>query len=160
MKKISRRKFVIASGAAVSVAAAGTCMCTKTGQATITGVGTTPAINPEACTITDSDLRIDMGKEPRLKTIGDAVKILDEKLKEPLIIVHKTQGTYIAASIKCTHRGVEVEYKPNDKCFKCASLGASRFKTDGTKIKGFAKGPLKSYPAKLEGNILKIDITK
>jgi len=49
MKKISRRKFVIASGAAASVAAAGTCMCTKTGRATITGVGTTPAINPESC---------------------------------------------------------------------------------------------------------------
>ena len=159
MKKISRRKFVIGSGAVVSVAAAGACICTKTGRATITGVGSTPEINPEACTVSDGGLRIDMEKEPRLKSIGEAVKVLDEKLEVPLIIVQETQGAYIAVSIKCTHRGVEVEYKSDNKCFKCASLGGSRFKTDGTKIKGFAKGPLKSYPASLEGNILKIDMT-
>ena len=159
MKKISRRRFVVGSGAAVSIAAAGIC-CTKTGRATITGVGTTPAINPEACAITDKELRIDLDKELRLKTIGNAVKILDDKLKEPLIIVQETQGTYIAASIKCTHRGVEVEYRPDDKCFKCAGLGRSRFKTDGTKISGFAKMPLKSYPVSLKDNVLKIDMAK
>jgi Rieske Fe-S protein len=160
MKKISRRKFVVGTGAAVSLAAAGACMCPKTGRATITGVGSTPDINPEAYTITDGDIRIDMDKEPRLKIIGEAVKVLDEKLKVPLIIVQETQGTYIAVSIKCTHRGVEVEYKSNDKCFKCASLGGSRFKTDGTKIKGFASGPLKLFPASLEDNTLKIDMAK
>jgi len=160
MKKISRRKFVASSGAVVSVAAAGACMCTKTGRATITGVGSTPDINPEAYTIADDGLRIDMDKEPRLKIIGNAVKILDEKLKVPLIIVQETQGAYIAVSIKCTHRGVEVEYKSDDKCFKCASLGGSKFKTDGEKIKGFANGPLKSFPASLEGDILKIGMTR
>jgi len=35
-------------------------------------------------------------------------------------------------------------------------LGRSKFKTDGEKNKGFANGPLKSFPASLEGNILKI----
>jgi len=160
MKKMSRRKFVAGCGAAVSVAAAGSCMCTKTGRATITGVGSTPEINPEAYTITGGGLRIDMDKEPRLKIIGNAVKVLDDKLKAPLIIVQETQGAYIAVSIKCTHRGVEVEYKTDDKCFKCASLGGSRFRTDGTKIKGFANGPLESFPVSLKGNILKIDMTK
>lgn len=158
MKKISRRKFVVGSGAAVSVAAAGTCMCTKTGRATITGVGSTPDINPEACTFSDGGLRIDLDKESRLRSIGEAVKVLDEKLEVPLIIVQKTQGTYIAVSIKCTHRGVEVEYKSDDKCFKCASLGGSKFKTDGTKIKGFASGPLMSFPVIQQDNTLKIDI--
>ncbi|MCF7957248.1 MAG: Rieske 2Fe-2S domain-containing protein [Phycisphaerae bacterium] len=157
MKKISRRKFIIGSGVAVSVA--GGCMCTKTGRATLTGVGNTPAIDPAAYTITNSELRIDLDKEPRLKPIGSAVKILDETLKVPLVIVQKEEGVYIATSIKCTHRGVEVEYRPEDKCFRCASLGGSEFKTDGTKIKGFAKGPLKSYPTAMEGHVLKIDIT-
>ncbi len=156
MKKLTRRKFVIGSGVAVS--AAGACMCTKTGLATITGVGATPEINSEACTVADNELRIDLEKEPRLKAVGDAVKILDEKLKKPLIIVQEEQGKYIVASIQCTHRGVEVEYKPDDKCFKCASLGGSQFKTDGTKIKGFAKGALESYSASLENNVLIINI--
>ena len=156
MKKPTRRKFIIASGVAVSVG--GACICTQTGRATITGVGSTPEINSEACTVTGSELIIDLEKEPRLKSIGSAVKILDEKLKTPLIIVQEAQGKYMIASLKCTHRGVEVEYKPDDKCFKCASLGGSRFKTDGTKIKGFAKEPLKSYSASLEDDVLKIDI--
>jgi len=158
MKKVSRRKFFIGSGVAVSVAAAGACMCGKSGVAAITGVGSTPDITPEACTIVDGGLTIDLKKEPRLKSIGQAVKVLDEKLKDSLIIVQETQGKYIAVSIKCTHRGVEVEYKSDDKCFKCASLGGSKFKTDGTKIKGFAHGPLKSYSASAEGDILKIDM--
>ena len=159
MKKESRRNVIIGSGVAVSVAAGG-CMCTKTGWATITGVGHTPAINSEAYTISGKCLSVDITKEPRLKAVGDAVKVLDEKLEDPIIIVQEKQDTYIAVSIKCTHRGVEVEYKSDDKCFECASLGGSRFKTDGTKIKGFAKGPLKSYPICLEDNILTIDIPK
>jgi Rieske Fe-S protein len=79
---------------------------------------------------------------------------LDSNVDDSLIVVRTAENSYVAASIKCTHRGVEVEYRADEKCFKCASLGGSRFKTNGEKMRGFAKGPLKAYPVSLEGDIL------
>lgn len=158
MKRMSRRGFVIGSGAAASLAAACACTCTKTGRATITGVGATPAIKPGAYAINNGELRIDLLKEDRLAVAGSSVKILDKGLREPLIVVRESQGTFIAASVECTHRGVEVEYHPEKKCFKCASLGGTTYKTDGSRIKGFGKGPLSSYSASVEDDVVIIKL--
>jgi Rieske Fe-S protein len=158
VKKISRKAF-LAGGAAAAAAAAGACLCTKTGWATLSGVGATPEIAPDAYDIgEDQGLRIRLDKVPELARVGGSVKILDSAIDDSLIVVRKTEDVYVAASIKCTHRGVEVEYRAEDNCFRCASLGGSRFKTSGEKIGGFAKGPLKTYPVSPEGNILVIRV--
>jgi Rieske Fe-S protein len=79
---------------------------------------------------------------------------LDSNIDDSLIIVRIAKDDYVASSIKCTHRGVEVEYRAHDKCFKCASIGGSTFKTSGEKVHGFAKSSLKTYPISTEGNTL------
>ncbi len=160
MKKISRKAFLI-GGATAAAAATGACLCTKTGWATISGVGATPAIASDAYTIEEHDgtIHIIIEKAPELALVGGAVKISDSRIRDALIVVRETEDVYVAASIQCTHRGVEVEYRAEDKCFQCASLGGSRFKTNGEKIGGFAKGPLKTYPTAREGNTLVVRLS-
>ena len=160
VKKISRKAFLVGGATAAAAAAAGACLCTKTGWATISGVGATPSIAPDAYGIgEDGTIRICLDKVPELAVVGGAVKILDSKINDSLIVVRETEDVYVAASIKCTHRGVEVEYRAEEKCFKCASLGGSRFKTNGEKVRGFAKGPLKTYPTSCKDNILVVRLS-
>ena len=160
MTKISRKAFLAGGATAVAAAAAGACLCTKTGWATISGVGATPSIAPDAYGIEkDNSIRICLEKVPELAQVGGSIKIVDTSIHDVLIVVRETEDAYVAASIKCTHRGVEVEYRADDKCFKCASLGGSRFKTNGEKVSGFAKGPLKTYPISREDSILVIRLS-
>jgi len=157
MKKISRKAFLVGSAAAVTTAAVGACLCTKTGWATISGVGATPSIAPDAYGIgKDNNISICLDKVPELARVGGAVKIVDATINDSLIVVRESEDVYVAASIKCTHRGVEVEYRTDDKCFQCASLGGSRFKTNGERVSGFAQGPLKTYPSFRKDNTLVI----
>ena len=158
MKKISRKAFIV--GGATAAAAAGACLCTKTGWATISGVGDTPNIAPDAYDIgEDESIRIRLDRVPELAFDGGSIKILDSNIDDSLIIVRITEDDYVASSIKCTHRGVEVEYRADDKCFKCASIGGSTFKTSGEKILGFAKSSLKTYPISSEGNTLVVRLS-
>lgn len=160
VKKISRKAFLVGGATAAAVAAAGACLCTKTGRATISGVGATPSIAPDAYDIEeDGTVRICLDKVPELAFVGGAVKIVDAKINDSLIVVRETDDIYVAASIKCTHRGVEVEYRAEEKCFKCASLGGSTFKSNGENIRGFAKRPLKTYPISCKDNLLVVRLS-
>ena len=159
MKKISRKTFLV-GGAVAAAVAAGACLCTKTGWATISGVGDTPSIAPDAYDIgEDESIRIRLDRVPELAFDGGSIKILDSNINDSLIIVRITEDLYVASSIKCTHRGVEVEYRADDKCFKCASIGGSTFKTSGEKIRGFAKSPLEAYSISSEGNTLVVRLS-
>lgn len=159
MKKISRKAFLV-GGATAAAGAVGACLCTKTGWATISGVGATPAIAADAYTIgDDGTVRIHLDKVPELGEVGGAVKILNKKIRDALIVVRDAENAFVAASIRCTHRGVEVEYRTEEKCFQCASLGGSRFKTNGEKLRGLAKGPLKTYAAIRDGNLLVVRLS-
>lgn len=159
MKKISRKAFLV-GGATAAAAAAGACLCTKTGWATITGVGNTPSIASDAYDIEEGEsIRIRIDRVPELALDGGSIKILDATPNDSLIVVRIAENTYLASSIKCTHRGVEVEYQAQDKCFKCASLGGSTFKTSGEQIHGFAKRSLKTYPVSTEGNTLVVRLS-
>jgi Rieske Fe-S protein len=158
VKKISRKAFLF--GGATAAAAASACLCTKTGWATISGVGATPSIAPDGYGIgEDGAIRVFLDKVPELAFVGGAVKILNSTINDPLIVVRETEDVYVAASIKCTHRGVEVEYRAEEKCFKCASLGGSRFRSNGEKVRGFAKGPLKTYPTSRKDSILTVRLS-
>lgn len=160
MTRISRKAFLAGGATAVATVAAGDCLCTKTGWATVTGVGATPSIAADAYSVgTDSSIRIRLEKVPELAGVGGAVKIVDANLKDALIVIRETEDAFVVASIRCTHRGVEVEYRPEQKCLQCASLGGSQFKITGEKISGFAEGPLKTYPASREDGMLVIRIS-
>ncbi len=65
-------------------------------------------------------------------------------------------------SIECPHRGVEVEYQPEKGEFECASLGSSQFATDGSRLGGPAKKPLRVFRTSFDpdtGDRLIIDLS-
>ncbi len=156
MENISRRRFLKTSAATAAVVSA--CMCGLSGCATITKVGDTPPIHPEAFKIEDGILSVHLSKEPVLSKVGGSVKVTDPSIPDGLILVHDEENSYKIASLLCTHRGVEVEYDHGAGLFECASLGGSRFSLQGEKMSGFAETPLKAYDAVLKDGVLTVRI--
>lgn len=147
MNKMTRRSMVTAIGAA----GAGTCVCGLGGGcATFSKVGATPAIAADAYVIEAKTLKVTLGKVPPLAAVGGSVKVIDARLPTPIIIARAGEAEYAVVSLLCPHRGVEVEYRHADKQFRCASLGHSKFGTDGKLKKGLAKKSLSRYTAALD----------
>lgn len=136
--------------AAIGVVGAGVCVCgMNEGCATFTKKGKTPAIAAEAYVIEGNTVRVALDKVPALAVLGGSVKVIDPRLPTSIIIARKTEDGYAAVSLLCPHRGVEVEYRHEENRFRCASLGHSKFATDGTLQKGLASKGLTRYEARL-----------
>lgn len=147
MKKMTRRGVVAALGAA----GAGTCVCGLNGGcATFTKKGKTPAIAAEAYVIEDRTVKVALDKVPPLAAVGGSVKIIEPRLPTPIIIARTGEADYAVVSLLCPHRGVEVEYQHEQQRFRCASLGHSKFGTDGALQKGLANKGLTHYEVKLD----------
>jgi Rieske Fe-S protein len=147
MKKMTRRGMI----SAIGVASAGTCVCGLGGGcATFSKVGETPAIAADAYVIEGKSLVVALDKTAPLAELGGSVKIIDARLPTALIIGRTGESEYTVVSLHCPHRGVEVEYRPADKQFRCASLGHSKFAEDGKLIKGMTKESLRHYTAALD----------
>ena len=145
MAKITRREFV----ESMAVAGASACLCGVSGCATITGKGKTPEIQSGAYLVEEGKVRITLNQVKELTNVGGSAKILDSKLPEPIIIARTGNNQFAAVSIKCPHRGVEVEYDAAEQQFRCASIGHSLFDIKGAYIKGPAKKSLTKYSARL-----------
>ncbi|HNX35224.1 MAG TPA: hypothetical protein PKM57_11390 [Kiritimatiellia bacterium] len=147
MKKMTRRGVVAALGAA----GAGTCVCGLNGGcATFTKKGKTPAIDTAAYVIEGRTINVELAKVPPLATVGGSVKVIDPRLPTPIIIARKGEADYAVVSLLCPHRSVEVEYQHEQQHFRCASLGHSKFGTDGALQKGLADKGLTRYEARLD----------
>jgi hypothetical protein len=135
-----------------------------TGCPTITGIGNTPEITPEAYVIVNpTTIEVDLSLAEQISEVGGSGKILktdENQLADSVIIARTDENTYVAAQLGCTHRGVELEYKHEDERFQCPSIGHSKFYLDGTNDGGPAQtngpNPLRSYSAEPSGNILTI----
>ncbi len=135
----------------IGAAGAGTCVCGLGGGcATFSKVGKTPAIASDAYAIEAKTLKVTLGKATPLASVGGSGKIIDSRLPTPIIIARTGESEYAAVSLLCPHRGVEVEYRHADKQFRCASLGHSKFGTDGALKKGLTKKSLSRYTAVLD----------
>ncbi len=153
MNPINRREFV------QTAALAGACACGLAGCATFTKIGDTPSLESAAYKVEPPDkLAVVLSKAPSLAAAGKAVKIIDPALAEPLIIARVEQDKFVVASLRCTHRGVELEYQADQKRFCCASIGHSRFALDGHKLGGPASRPIKVYPSSVADGILTIKL--
>jgi len=153
---LNRREFM----AACAVTGAGVCICGTTGCSSITGTGNTPAAMGDAYTVENGNIvTLDIGNIPELSTDGGAVKIIDDALPDDLIVVRVSGDDYRAASLYCTHRGVELEYKPDKEMLVCASAGSATYTLEGKKVSGPAKTDLAVYPAQLDGDRLVVTVT-
>lgn len=156
MKTLDRRQFLKKSSLTVAVGA--TALYGLNSCASFTKVGSTPVIDPGALKVNNHQLKIDLAKEPELSQVGGSIKIQNENIPEGIIVARVDEHMIEIASLKCTHRGVEVEYDQQNKRFECASIGHSTFSLDGENLGGPAKHPLKNYQASVEDGILIINL--
>ncbi len=148
VSNVSRRKFI--AGVAATVAGAGVCVYGLRGCATFSKVGNTPAISGGAYIVENDKVRIDLAKVAELGRVGGSVKIIDSKLPQSIIVARSGDTEFVAVSLQCPHRGVEVEYRHAKKQFRCASLGHSTFGMDGARKKGFANTSLRKFEAQID----------
>jgi Rieske Fe-S protein len=153
---VSRREFI------ATTAAVGACMCGLNGCFIFPNVGETQQIHPPVYEIEASDksleIIIDTGKAPDLLNEGSAVKIIDSRIMDSIIIANTGENVFAALSIACTHNGFEVEYKHDKKVFKCISLNRAEFACDGHVIDGPTDRNLNAYPIRLRNDKLIVSI--
>ena len=155
MKDKNIRAFSVLSASTSILIVVSLFMICSCSSSTFTGIGDTPEIVSDAYNINEgSAIHVTLEKVPELKDVGGSVKIIDFRILDSIIIARTGEGNYVVASIHCTHRGTELEYHHDDKCFRCSSIGGSRFKLDGSRIGGPAKKPIKIYRTSLEKGIL------
>ena len=155
-RRLNRREFMAAT------AAAGACMCGLNGCFVFPNDGDTPQIHPPVYEIRSAhnhmDIVIDTGKSPDLLKEGSAVKIIDARLKDSIIIANTGENVFVALSIACTHNGFEVEYKHDRKIFRCISVNHAEFSCGGRVIDGPTSKALSSYPIRRQNESLTISM--
>ena len=157
MHNISRRKFVTQSVGAGALV--GACVCGLSGCATFNKIGGTPPLLANAYAIKPpGTVTVVLNKAMPLAVAGGAAKIIDPALRDPLIIARVAGDNYVVAALRCPHRGVELEYQPDNRRFRCASLGHSKFALDGHKLGGPASRGIKVYTASVANGILTIKL--
>lgn len=81
---------------------------------------------------------------PELEKVGSTYHFEIEDLEKDLLVVRQKMGTFLAIDIKCTHKGCDVGYDPENSCYLCP-CHESRYEFDGTIRNGPAERPLQSY---------------
>lgn len=158
MERMERREF-IARGME-GVALAGACACGLSGCATFTKVGATPPLPGNAYAVAPPDkVTVHLRVAGALADEGGSAKLIDPGLPEPLIIARVGRDRFVVASLRCPHRGVELEYQAGQERFRCASLGHSKFALDGSRLAGPANRAIRTYPASVVGGDLVIRLT-
>jgi hypothetical protein len=119
-----RRRFITGTGKVIVVTA---CGCSLLSCKMLTGVGDAPELSPTLYRLEDGELSLALDGIPELSRVGGSVKITSSQLSDPLIIARVGEQEYVAASLRCTHRGRELEYLPEAGKFRCVSLGHSEY---------------------------------
>lgn len=64
---------------------------------------------------------------------------------EPCLLIHHTDGKWVALSAKCTHLGCTVQYEAEKNRIHCACHGGVYDPTTGRNLSGPPPKPLKSF---------------
>ena len=156
--KVDRRDFLKISGCAMVCTAAGASMCAA---AQPFGVSTTLKAAEGSFVLEGKSLVLDLSKNIILKTPGNSIKlsVIDNKVITKIMVICSDHGIYKAVPNKCTHGGMELEYKPAEKIIQCVSFGKSEFDLSGKVLKGPAPTPLTIYSASVKADKLFITLT-
>ncbi|MCW3061135.1 MAG: Rieske 2Fe-2S domain-containing protein [Capsulimonas sp.] len=82
-------------------------------------------------------------------TVGDFKKVTRAD-GSSLYVTKKADGTFLALSSRCTHKGCEVLWSPGSKSFKCPCHNG-QFDAAGNVVSGPPKTALPSPTTKVEG---------
>jgi cytochrome b6-f complex iron-sulfur subunit len=101
-------------------------------------------------------VELEIDKAPDLATPGGMVAIQPKGMK-PVLVMRLEDQQFRALSLKCTHLGCTVRWDNEEQQLRCPCHG-SRFKDDGSVVKGPAKRALAGYPTQLLGTKLQISV--
>ena len=106
----------------------------------------------------DGKLMLDLSRLPELDTLGGAVRIEGEVLPDPILVVLGEDGSYYAFKNVCTHAGRMIDPLDGTLTLECCSASKSTYDYQGNVISGPAEGPLTSFPLKIKGQNLVIEL--
>ena len=124
------------------------------------GISTTLKATEGSFVLEGKSLILDLSKNTTLKIHGSSIKlsVIDNKVITKIMVICSDQGIYKAAPNKCTHGGMELEYKSAKKIIRCVSFGKSEFDLTGKVLKGPAPAPLTIYPVSVKSDKLFITL--
>jgi cytochrome b6-f complex iron-sulfur subunit len=64
---------------------------------------------------------------------------------KPTMLIHHSDGTWVALTAVCTHLGCTVQYQPEQNVIRCACHGGTYNPTTGANVSGPPPKPLKLY---------------
>ena len=99
--------------------------------------------------------RLALASHPELSRPGGALKILPDGASAPVLVVARDDGTFLALSTVCTHRGCEVELSGARVVCPCHG---STYDRSGKVLRGPAERSLSSVDVRLAEGILEIDL--
>jgi nitrite reductase/ring-hydroxylating ferredoxin subunit len=103
-------------------------------------------------------LTIDLNAATPLQKAGSAGAVYDAARKLDLIVVRVEKRRYVALTRACTHGGAMCAYNAKRRTLQCTSLNHAEYDLEGTLLHGRTHGNLRSYPVRLEGSRLEIDL--
>lgn len=103
------------------------------------------------------ELRLTVADHPELQKPGGALPVRPNGGGKPVMVIRGEGDQFTAHLLKCTHLGCTVGWNDAERTFDCPCHG-SRFKVDGSVIKGPAKEALTAYPVTFDGTVATIKI--
>lgn len=145
---ISRRLF-IATGAVTWASLSGLLGCGGTSKMTQLFSG---------FRISGEKLVLDLAAAPALAPVGGAIKLKLDAAPGKISVVHVAPDQYLAFVNRCTHGGVEIDYRHDEKALACTSCHGGRFDLAGKVLAAPVKEPLRMLPVSVVGQTLEITL--
>jgi cytochrome b6-f complex iron-sulfur subunit len=99
------------------------------------------------------EVRLAIADYPELQKQGGAVPVRPDGSKKPIMVLRGEGDAVSAKFLKCTHAGCTVGWNDAERTFDCPCHG-SRYKEDGSVIKGPAKAALPDIPVTFDGTTI------
>ena len=115
--------------------------------------------DPQAWSIQNGVVRIDLSRTPEIKAPGFGVRLEGKGLDPRLLVLQGDDGQYHAIANRCTHMGRRIDAIAGSNTIQCCSVSKSTFTYDGKPVGGAAKKPLTAYPVARDGETLTISLS-
>ncbi|HML24989.1 MAG TPA: Rieske 2Fe-2S domain-containing protein [Aggregatilinea sp.] len=155
---LKRRTLLRLGGCAAVMAATGSIGAVVATQTDLVdrlqGVSDTKLLAHEVWDYEDGMLTVDLSQVPDLAALNSAMRIEDEAVPEPLLIVHGADDDYYIFVNRCPHNQRQVD--PVEGKLKCVCPSHSTFDYTGAVLSGPAGAPLGTYTVAREGDRLQV----
>lgn len=116
--------------------------------------------DPQAWSLQNQTVRIDLARVPELDAPGSAVRLEGQGLDPRLLVFCGDDGRFRAVANRCTHMGRRIDVIAGSNTIACCSVSKSTFTYEGRPVGGAAKRPLTAYPVSQQGDTLTITLSQ